>query len=88
MLDGQSAEDSLQIGVDAAYRYRVNPDSVVNLYLTVGEPGEVHAFVYNTYRSAIRDAFSEVAAANVLSTERAGIGDRIGQLMSEARICR
>lgn len=75
--------DQLQIGVDAAYRYRLNPDSVVNLYLEVGEPPEVHAFVYNTYRSAIRDAFSEVAAADVLSTERAGIGDRISLLMAE-----
>ena len=75
--------DQLQIGVDAAYRYRLDPDSVVNLYLSVGEPTDVHAFVYNTYRSAIRDAFSEVAAADVLSTERAGIGDRISLLMTE-----
>ncbi|MEN8143386.1 MAG: SPFH domain-containing protein [Gemmatimonadota bacterium] len=77
--------DQLQIGLDAAYRYRINPDSVVQIYLSIGEPGQVHAFVYNTYRSALRDAVAEVSAANVLSTERAGIGDRINSLM-EARL--
>ena len=80
--------DQLQIGLDAAYRYRINPDSVVQIYLTIGEPDRVHAFVYNTYRSALRDAVAEVSAANVLSTERAGIGQRIRELMEERLVPR
>lgn len=80
--------DQLQIGLDAAYRYRINPDSAVQIYLSIGEPGQVHAFVYNTYRSALRDAVAEVSAANVLSTERAGIGQRINDLMSERLVPR
>ncbi len=80
--------DQLQIGLDAAYRYKINPDSAVQIYLTIGEPGQVHAFVYNTYRSALRDAVAEVSAANVLSTERAGIGQRINDLMAERLVPR
>jgi len=76
------SSDQLQIGVDAAYRYRINPDSVVDLYLTVGGPVEIHAYVYNTFRSAVRDAIAEVAAAQILSSDRATIGDRIELLMS------
>lgn len=75
--------DQLQIGVDAAFRYRINPDSVVQLYLSVGQPEEIHTFVYNTYRSSVRDAVAEVAAANILSSDRASIGDRIEALMSD-----
>lgn len=75
--------DQLQIAVDAAYRYRLTPDSVVRLYLTVGEPDDVHSYVYNTYRSATRDAISEMAAQDILSQERAGIADRIEQIMTE-----
>jgi regulator of protease activity HflC (stomatin/prohibitin superfamily) len=75
--------DQLQIGVDAAYRYRINPDSVVQLYLTVGNSAQIHAFTYNTYRSAVRDAVAEVEASNILSSDRATIGDRIESLMSE-----
>lgn len=74
--------DQLQISVDAAYRYRLNPDSAVHLYLTVGNEAQVASFVYNTYRSAIRDAISEIAASEILSTERAGISTRIEQLMT------
>ena len=74
--------DQLQIAVDAAFRYRLNADSVVHLYLTIGEPNEVHSFVYNTYRSSTRDAMAEMNATDILSTERAGIADRIGQIMS------
>lgn len=74
--------DQLQIAVDAAFRYRLNPDSVVGLYLTVGEVNAVHSFVYNTYRSSTRDAIAEMTATDILSTERAGIADRIGQLMT------
>jgi regulator of protease activity HflC (stomatin/prohibitin superfamily) len=74
--------DQLQIGVDAAFRYRLIPDGMVQMYLTIGEPSEVHAFVYNTYRSAIRDAIAEMAAQDILSQERAGIADRIEELMT------
>jgi len=75
--------DQLQIDIDAAFRYRIVPDSVVNLYLTVGEPREVHAFVYNAYRAATRDAIAEMAAQDILSEERAGIATRIEQIMEE-----
>ena len=75
--------DQLQIQVDAAFRYRVIPDSVLDLYLTVGEPPDIHAFVYNSYRSATRDAIAEMSAQDILSQERAGIAGRIEQLMAE-----
>lgn len=75
--------DQLQIRIDAAYRYRLNPDSVVLLYLSVGEPRAVGAYVYNTYRSAVRDAVAEMTAANVLSQDRARIGTRIEEIMSD-----
>jgi regulator of protease activity HflC (stomatin/prohibitin superfamily) len=73
--------DQLTIGIDAAYRYRLVPDSVLQLYLTVGPMGDVHEFVYNTYRSAARDAVANIAAADILSTERAGIGEQIQTIM-------
>lgn len=75
--------DQLQIGVDAAFRYRIVGDSVVQMYLTIGEPEDVHSFVYNTYRSATRDAIAEMAAQDILSRERAGIADRIEELMTQ-----
>ena len=75
--------DQLQIEVDAAYRYRLEPDSAVNLYLQIGEPGAIHGFVYNTYRSAVRDAVAEISAAAVLSQDRATIGVRIEELMAQ-----
>lgn len=75
--------DQLQIGIDAAFRFRIEPDSAVSLYLKIGEPGDVDAFVYNTYRSAVRDAVAEVNAANILSRERSEIGSRIENLMAE-----
>ncbi|MDT8435181.1 MAG: SPFH domain-containing protein [Gemmatimonadota bacterium] len=75
--------DQLQIDVDAAFRYRLEPDSAVNLYLTIGEPAAIHTFVYNTYRSAVRDAVAELAAAAILSRERSAIGERIEELMSD-----
>lgn len=75
--------DQLQIMVDAAFRYRIVPDSVVRLNLTIGEPEAIHTFVYNTFRSATRDAVAEVAAADILSRERAGIGERIRSLMAQ-----
>lgn len=73
--------DQLTIAIDAAYRYRLLPDSVLDLYLTVGRMADVHEFVYNTYRSAARDAVANIAAADILSTERAGIGEQIQTIM-------
>jgi prohibitin 1 len=73
--------DQLTIGVDAAFRYRLNPDSVVQLYLSVGEPSDIHSFVYNTYRSAARDAVAAVTATDILSQQRMGMGDRIRSIM-------
>lgn len=73
--------DQLTIAIDAAYRYRLVPDSVLSLYLTVGTTDDVHEFVYNTYRSAARDAVANIAAADILSRERAGIGEQIQTLM-------
>ena len=75
--------DQLQIRIDAAYRYRLVPDSAVSLNLTVGEPDAVHEFVYVTYRSAVRDAVAEMDASAILSQDRAGIGTRIRELMAE-----
>jgi regulator of protease activity HflC (stomatin/prohibitin superfamily) len=74
--------DQLQIEVDAAFRYRIDPDSAVGLYLQIGEPAAIHGFVYNTYRSAVRDAVAEIPAAAILSRDRAAIGDRIDELMA------
>ncbi|MDH3735326.1 MAG: SPFH domain-containing protein [Gemmatimonadota bacterium] len=87
-IDGASetltalTSDQLQIEVDAAFRYRLVPDSAVHLYLTVGSPRDVHDYVYNAYRSATRDAIAEMAAQDILSEERAGIADRIEQIMA------
>ncbi len=75
--------DQLQIEVDAAFRYRIEPDSAVDLYLTIGEPGAISGFVYNTYRSAVRDAVAEIPAASIMSQDRAAIGTRIEELMSD-----
>lgn len=74
--------DQLTIAIDAAYRYRLVPDSVLDLYLTVGDIEDVHGFVYNAYRSAARDAVANIAAAEILSTERAGIGEQIRSIMT------
>lgn len=74
--------DQLTIAIDAAYRYRVVPDSVLGLYLTVGDIEDVHQFVYNAYRSAARDAVANIAAADILSRERAGIGEQIRSIMT------
>lgn len=74
--------DQLTIAIDAAYRYRIHPDSVLSLYLTVGDMQDVHGFVYNAYRSAVRDAVANIAAAEILSTERAGIGEQIRTIMT------
>jgi regulator of protease activity HflC (stomatin/prohibitin superfamily) len=55
---------------------------VVHLFLTVGDRRAIHNFVYNTYRSAVRDAVSELLAADILSRERTGIGGRIEEIMA------
>lgn len=75
--------DQLQISVDAAFRYRLNPDSVVHMYLTMGGPREVDSYVYNSYRSATRDAIAEMTASDILSEERSGIAGRIEEIMGE-----
>lgn len=75
--------DQLTIGIDAAFRYKLNPDSVVQLYLNVGAPSDIHSFVYNTYRSAARDAVAEVNATDILSQQRMGMGDRIRGIMDQ-----
>lgn len=74
--------DQLTIAIDAAYRYRIVPDSTLSLYLQVGDVEDVHTFVYNTYRSAARDAVANIAAADILSRERAGIGGQIREIMA------
>jgi prohibitin 1 len=74
--------DQLTIAIDAAYRYRIEPDSVLVLYLNIGDIEDVHQFVYNSYRSAARDAVANIAAADILSRERAGIGEQIRALMT------
>ncbi len=56
---------------------------MVHLFLTVGDERAIHNFVYNTYRSSVRDAVAELLAADILSRERAGIGGRIEELMAE-----
>ena len=75
--------DQLRINVDAAFRWRVVPARVRDLYVEVGEPVNVEALVYNTYRSAVRDAVAEVTATNILSEQRAGLAPRIRSLMEE-----
>lgn len=75
--------DQLAVGIDAALRYRINADRVVSIYKEIGSPAQVHEFVYNTYRSAGRDAVAEISAQSLLSTERSGIGVRIEELMNE-----
>ncbi len=50
----------------------------------MGSPGDIHSYVYNTYRSAVRDAIAEVEASNILSSDRATIGDRIEDLMDQS----
>lgn len=74
--------DQLKITLDAAFRYRLQPDALRELFVTIGDQDAIHDFVYNTYRSAVRDAVSEIAAADILSTERAGIAERVDEIMT------
>ncbi len=75
--------DQLTISVDAAYRYRVMPEKVVDLFLTVGDMKNVNDYVYTTYRTALRDAVAELTGTEILSTDRAGIAKRVEELMDE-----
>ncbi len=75
--------DQLTITVDASYRYRVNPEKAVDLFLVVGDMGAVNRYVYTTYRTALRDAIAELTGAQILSTDRLRIASRVEQLMDE-----
>lgn len=73
--------DQLRLVLDASYWYRVDSTEVRNLYLNIGDPDEVHAYVYDAYRNATRDAVAEIAAEDLLSEDRQGLGNRIEELM-------
>jgi prohibitin 1 len=75
--------DQLTIAVDAAYRYRVVPEKVVDLFLRVGDMRAVDQYVYTTYRTALRDAIAELTGTQILSTERLQIAARVEELMGE-----
>ena len=77
--------DQLTIAVDAAYRYQVLPDKAVDLYLTVGDMRDVREYVYTSYRTALRDAIAELTGAQILSTDRLGVADKVEELMEELR---
>ena len=73
--------DQLTINVDAAYRYRVLPEKVVDMFLVVGDMADVDEYVYTSYRTALRDAIAELSGTEILSTERLGIATRVEELM-------
>ncbi len=73
--------DQLTINVDAAYRYRVLPEKVVDMFLVVGDMADVNEYVYTSYRTALRDAIAELSGTEILSTERLGIATRVEELM-------
>jgi regulator of protease activity HflC (stomatin/prohibitin superfamily) len=75
--------DQLTISVDASYRYRVDPENAVDLYLVVGDMRAVNQYVYTTYRSSLRDAIAELTGTQILSTERLQIAGRVRELMDE-----
>ncbi len=75
--------DQLTITVDAAYRYRVLPAKVVDLFLVVGDMRDVNEYVYTTFRTALRDAIAELSGAEILSTDRLRIASRVEELMDE-----
>ena len=80
LLDVLTA-DQLRVIVDAAFRWRLDPSRIRDLYVEIGEPAEVEALVYNTFRSSVRDAVAEVTATNILSEQRAELAPRIRELM-------
>ncbi len=69
--------DQLTITVDAAYRYRVVPDKVVDLFLVVGDMRAVQEYVYTSFRTALRDAIAELTGTEILSTDRLRIANRV-----------
>ncbi|KPK57179.1 MAG: hypothetical protein AMS21_11800 [Gemmatimonas sp. SG8_38_2] len=73
--------DQLTISIDASYRYRVDPEKAVDLFLVVGDMRAVNQYVYTTYRTALRDAIAELTGTQILSTERLGIAARVEELM-------
>ncbi|KPK60268.1 MAG: hypothetical protein AMS21_09535 [Gemmatimonas sp. SG8_38_2] len=73
--------DQLTISIDASYRYRVDPEKAVDLFLVVGDMRAVNQYVYTTYRTALRDAIAELTGTQILSTERLGIATRVEELM-------
>jgi regulator of protease activity HflC (stomatin/prohibitin superfamily) len=73
--------DQLKVAIEGALRYRIEPASAVELYKTVGGPGDVHSYVYNAYRSAARDAVAGFTAAELLSQGRDAVGERIRELV-------
>ncbi len=75
--------DQLTIVVDAAYRYQVVPEKVVDVFLVVGDMRDVNEYVYTTFRSALRDAIAELTGTEILSTERLQIAARVKELMDE-----
>ncbi len=75
--------DQLSITVDAAYRYQVVPEKVVDLFLVVGDMRDVQEYVYTTYRTALRDAIAELSGTQILSTERLQIAARVKEIMGE-----
>ena len=72
--------DQLRLAVEASYWYRIIPDSARQIYVEVGGPEQVYNYTYDAYRDATRDAVSEIAAEDLLSTERQGIGDRVEKI--------
>lgn len=75
--------DQLTISVDAAYRYRVLPEKVVDLFLVVGDMRDVQEYVYTAYRTALRDAIAELTGTEILSTDRLRIANRVEELMDQ-----
>lgn len=75
--------DQLTISIDAAYRYRVVPDKVVDLFLVIGDMNDVEEYVYTSYRTALRDAIAELTGTEILSTDRLRIASRVEALMDE-----
>lgn len=74
--------DNLPVKMESAFMWKVVPDTVQNLYKTVGSIYDVEALVYKSYREAVRDVIVEITAAELLSEGRQGIGTRIRELMN------
>lgn len=75
--------DQLNIRIEAAYRYRISPDSARSIYLSIGNDDAVHEFVYSAYREAVRDAVARIPATQLLSRSVDGIDVAIAEKLSE-----